>query len=336
MGVRVRGSVAWAIGVVAALVARAPAVEAAPPMTEAAWQMLYDSAIALLDSGEPAPACPMLEDAARFRAGAGVLLALGRCYAAAGKPSLALDRYQQALAAAPQARQDPAGKERLAREGIAAMDTRVARIAVTLPAAAPAGTTVTKDGQRIALGTVMVVDPGTYDLEVSVPGREPARVRVVVAPGERAAPRFLPGDAGPPSAPEAGPAAPAPVAVALPLALAPAAPPRSLVLPGLALGTGVVGLTMMGVGGGLLLSKRSVIEAECDAQKHCSQVGYDAASSGRTLSAVGTVGAVVGVAGLAGLVTWLVWPRRDAAPAAARATPMLAPGYRGVAFGATF
>jgi hypothetical protein len=295
--------------------------DGAPPTTDAAWQMLYDGAIALLDRGEPAPACPMLEDAARFRAGAGVLLALGRCYAASGRPALALARYREALAAAPLAKQDRAGKERLAREGVAAMEPKVARVEVTLPS----GASATLDGVPVASGAIVEVDPGAHEVEVNSPPAAPRRVRVDVAAGARVAPDLA--IAAPVVA--AARVEPAPPSPSEP---APAPARRSRLVPAVALGVSAVGVVTMVVGGGLALHDKGVIATECDAAKRCSADGLGAVDGARTHSALGTAGAVVGLAGLAGFVTWLVWPT----PRATSVAPAVAPGFGGVSIARSF
>ncbi len=322
-GRRVAIRVVW--GAAALLAATARPAEAAPPTSDGGWQILYDSAIALLDKGDPAPACPMLEDAAQYRAGAGVLIALGRCYAAAGRPSLALDRYQQALAAAPQAKSDPAGKAKLAREGIAAMELKVAWIEVSLPLDAPVGARIRREGKPVASGTVIVVDPGSYEIVVEAPEHAPARVKGTVAAGERTTPVLRLGESTqtheaqrPPPAPDPDPAG-----------------SRSWVVPGIAIGAAVAGVATMSVAGGMLIAKKSTIAAECDADRHCSQAGMDAIDVGKRLNTVGTVGAVVGIAGVAGFVTWLVWPK-GAIERRSRIVPAVGPGFAGVEIGRAF
>src|SRR5262249_15581129 len=94
------------------------------------------------------------------------------------------------------ATQDRAEKERLAREGIAALNTRIARIEIALPPGAPDGTTIAEDGKTIAPGTVVLVDPGTHMFDVVAPGCEADRVRVTVREGDRAAPKLATGSCG--------------------------------------------------------------------------------------------------------------------------------------------
>ena len=323
---------------------------AVPPSNDAEWQKAYEAAARLLDAGKPVMACPLLEDVAVYRAGAGVLLALGDCYAATGQYVLALARYEGALGAAHEASTDRSTKEQLARAGVAAMEAKVARIEVTLSPGAPDGTRVRMDGLRVQDRAVLTVDPGTHELRVTAPGHATATVRVVVSAGERVVPRLEPGAAiaredPRPVAPapgvdeESGPVpdapprpTPLPAASGRPEAaprVAEPARPRSLVLPGISLGVGAIGLTMMGVAAARLVEMKGTISLECDADKACSQRGLDAVDTSKTLNGVGTAGAVVTGLGLAGFVTWLVWPKLADGPKRATIAPILGGGHVG-------
>ncbi|WP_437649584.1 hypothetical protein [Sorangium sp. So ce362] len=287
----------------------------------AAAEVLFEQAIALMRQGNYEQACPRLAESQRLDAGVGTLLYLAACYERLGKTASAWATYREAADAA--RRHGQADREQKAREGAAALEARLTRLLVEVPAdsAAP-GLSVRRNGQELAQvlwGTPMPVDPGAYTVEASAPGRLPWSTTAAIDPaGGTVTLTVPPLDAAPPpqGAPPAAAPRDAPAAQTAPPARP--APPDAAGMPAqrlaalVAAGAGVVGI---GASVGLGFGARARFQdagAHCDGDL-CDDDGIKIRDDAMDLARAGTVVFLVGAAGLAaGGVLWFTAPSPDA------------------------
>jgi hypothetical protein len=295
-----------------ALCAASPA--AAQTRDPAAATVLFEQGRAAIQAGDWAAACPKLEESHRLDPRVGTLLNLADCEEHIHKLAAARTYWQQAV--------DLAGslgdaRADLARQRLTALDPRVPRLSVLLADGSPPDAEVLRDGVKLgaaSLGVSLPIDPGDHEIVVRAPGYEDGRATVSLAESEKKEISVSPG----PKLPEAAPAVPAgpvpPVgAASTPPAPEPALPPvapapRSAARQdggGSGLGTalfwtGLGGVTLGLVSGGLVLAARSDMEHGCSDDKICSREAADAASRGKTWSTVATISFAAGAALAAG------------------------------------
>ncbi|WP_437561886.1 tetratricopeptide repeat protein [Sorangium sp. So ce542] len=336
-----RGSAALALA--AALAADPRPSRAQAGGDAAAAEALFEQAIALMRQGDYEQACPRLAESQRLDAGVGTLLYLAACYERLGKTASAWATYREAADAA--RRQGQADREQQAREGAAALEARLARLLVEVPAGSAApGLSVRRNGQELApvlWGTAMPVDPGAYTVEASAPGRLPWSTTAAVDPAGGTATVTVPPLAAAPPPDGARPAAPA--GAAAPAAQeAPRLTPRDAgglpaqrIVALVAAGAGVVGI---GVSIGLGFRARARFEEagpHCDGDV-CDDAGVDLRDDAVALARTGTVVFLVGAAGAAaGAVLWFTSPS-PAATAAMRPAVQVGLGPTGLSLGGRF
>lgn len=273
----------------------------AQPSDRAAAEALFRAGRQANASGDYATACQRFEESNRLDPAVGTVFNLANCREKLGQLASAWQRYQEAI------QKLPPGDERIAIASAraAALEARLPRLTLTLPADAPKGSIILKDGIELgsgSLGVELPVDPGEHVLVVRAPEHEDATTSVTLSEGEK---RTLELELGPPHA-KAAPAAPpgqerSSAAVKF---YAPPSPPEAEQRSSPQRTTGIVvasvgvaGLAVSLVSGALVLSKKNTVEDNC-VNKRCTQDGLDAGDSGRTLSAVSTVAFITGAAAL--------------------------------------
>ncbi len=201
-----------ALVVVASLLAAPVALAAEPESAQA----LYDRGLAAFKAGHFEEACPALEQSYKLEPLPGALFTLAECELKRGRNAVAAARYDEYLrvyAALPPDKQAKQGeREKVARTQRAALALKVAELTLALPASAPPGTRVTRDGQPVlaaSLGVPALVDPGEHVIRIQVPGAPDREMRVTVAPGEK---KGLALEAGQPTASSVPAASAAPAA----------------------------------------------------------------------------------------------------------------------------
>jgi hypothetical protein len=166
-------------------------------------QALFDEALALMDGPGHAYAlaCPKLERVVQQRSGKiGALMQLARCYEGWGKLKSAWVRYREAAADASLAHDD---RETALRAKIAEVEPRVPElvVAVELANEATQGFAMKLDGDEIAGGGKVPVDPGPHEVVASAPGKKSWRGTVIAAGGSSSTVRVpVLDDARPPDA----------------------------------------------------------------------------------------------------------------------------------------
>jgi hypothetical protein len=150
---------------------------------------------------------------------------------------------------------------------------------------------------------------------VEVTGRAPAENRFTIAKGENKVVELAVGAT-------LDQAAAPPVAKVPPPAAADADPGRTRRIAAYATsGVGAAMLVVGGVTGGLALSKKSTVNADCK-NLVCTSTGQSAVTAGRTLGNVSTAGFVIGGAALAtGIALYFTAPKKPAGESRAAGLP---------------
>jgi hypothetical protein len=282
---------------------------------------LFDQGLSDMLAGRYAAGCAKIAESYRLEAHAGVLFTLAECHRKEGKIATASERYGAYLAVYDGLPADEQRRQReraeISRREQTELMPLVPRLTIVLPASAPAGTVVTKDGAALAsdkLGTPLPVDPGEHVFTTRAPGGPETRHRTTVRIGEERQVELTVVLAdthntvvGPPPQAYENP---------VPPALPPEVPPPDHGSPSpsgsgqrtwayVVGGVGLAGIVVGAVTGVLVLRERNTIIDSCDTRNRCSDDGIDAADRAQTLGLVSTVGFAVGAAGLtAGTVLW--------------------------------
>jgi hypothetical protein len=143
---------------------------------EGVAESLFRDARESMKRGEPAQACPKLEESYRLDPSLGTLLNLGLCEQQLGRIATAWTKLRQFVDAAPTS--DP--RLPLARQRIAELEGLLPKLTLVLAAdASPA--TVQLDGvelHRASLGVALPVDPGEHVVLLRLPTGESQETRV--------------------------------------------------------------------------------------------------------------------------------------------------------------
>lgn len=242
--------------------------------------------------GDYATACAKLEESYRLDAAVGTLLNVADCEEHLGKIASAWQRYQQATEQLPPS--DRRGT--IAKQRAQKLEKLLPHLTVTLEKTAPAGTKVRRGEVELgagSLGTALPVDPGTYKVTVTAPGREDGRFEITVREQDAGQIEVSPGKVLPKSEARS--------------AEAPALPARGGMSPlrvtGLVVGgVGVAGLAAGLATGIILQGKQTTITKNCP-DRRCNPVGLDAVASTKTLLPLNAAafigGGVLAAAGIA-------------------------------------
>ena len=272
---------------------------------------LFEKGVADMEAKQFASACPALEESQRIDPRPGTLFTLAECLAQWGKVASAVARYQEYVDLVPllSPQQQARHRDRVARARaeLAKIKPTVPTLTLVLPASAPAGSTVTRNGETLgnaALGLPLPVDPGGYEIVTRAPGVSERRANVTLELGDA---KRLDLEMGAPlSAPSAQPEPlpPVPPAAVQGEQKAPAEPPREpstgsgrRTAAYVAGGIGIAGIAVGSVTGILVLGKKQTVSDNC-LDHDCNATGYAAATSGQSLGLVSTIGFGVGIAGL--------------------------------------
>ena len=297
------------------------AATADDPMARA--NTLFEDGKKLLDDGHVAEACARFDESYRLAPRGGTLLNLGLCHERDGKLLAARRELRDALAMA--RRDGRADREPVAREHLAAVEAKLAWIAVTPPPNVGAGVEIRVDGAPIAPDdwSAVAVEPGRHVVTASAAGFRAREVTLTLETGgKKESVRFdalEPLGAAPPSPSAIASTTPTTIASTPPPApsashdVAPPPAPRSDSLRTAALVAGITGVAISVATGVWALERKGVVSSECNAAKQCSQQGADAASTGRTLVVVSTAAFAIGAVGFG---AWFLLPRADAPHAA--------------------
>lgn len=272
---------------------------------------LFDKGVADMEAKRFASGCPAIEESQRLDPRPGTLFTLAECLAQWGRVASAVARYQEYADLVPllSPQQQARHKDRLAtaRAQVQKLKPTVPTLTLVLPASAPAGTTVTRNGETLggaALGLALPVDPGPYEIVVHAPGLPDRQASVTLELGEQ---RRVELETGPPKPePNAQLGAPPPVPpVNAQVENKPVPAPQPAASSGsgrrtaayVAGGVGIAGVALGTVTGILVLGKKQTVNDNCP-NHACNDEGYSAVQSGKSLALASSVGFGVGVAGL--------------------------------------
>lgn len=162
----------------------APAAPAARSASVELAERLFREGQALLEEGDAAAACPLLEESYRQDPQTGTLLNIATCHEDQGRLLMALREYEQARAE-DESRSPGSPRARYAAQRAAAV--RLALPSLIIELAEP-GVSISLDGLPLdpgALRAPLPVDPGVHELRASAPGKRPWTARVPLEAGER-------------------------------------------------------------------------------------------------------------------------------------------------------
>jgi hypothetical protein len=289
---------AWVAVLVACAGAGVAAPAGAQPSSQsAAAQALFDEAKALMKTGQYAPACAKLEESQRLDPGSGTLINLADCYEQSGRLASAWSAFLDAAAAARAGGNAP--REQVARERAAALEPRLPRIVIAVPASPPAGLEIRRDDLVVGApqwGLPIPLDPGEHAISAAAPGRKLWSTRVVVREGSAPLAIAIPELALDTAVASEAPASAAPASRETSSGLG---AQRTVAL--VAGGVGVVGLVVGSVFGLKSRSEGSDAERDgCNDDRQCTDPrGFEAAEDAVAAGNVSTVAFIVGGVGLA-------------------------------------
>jgi len=252
-------------------------------------------------------ACAKFRESNRLDPAVGTLFNLANCEAQRGQLVTAWTLYRQVLEKLPP--DDSRGA--VAKAQVQSLDARVPRLTIRARGEMPAGTLVTIAGLALSpasLNAPLPLNPGRYAISVASPGRLTQEFSVALAEGDTAEfPVFVGASASPPT-PRIAPGAEVPQSKSAGTDDDDRNSRALLAYTGI--GVGAVGFTLGIITGLVGLHQESLGNQRCsDVTRTCSQAGYDANQSAKSLATVSTVGFVVGaLAGGAGTYLWLTLP----------------------------
>jgi hypothetical protein len=328
------GAVGW---LVAACVAGAAHAGGAEDKTAA--DALFDEGKRLLVAKQYADACPKLEASQRLDPGIGTLLYLGDCYEGAGRNASAWSTFREAASAAKAAGQ--AQREAIARAKASALEATLHRVTVVVATPDVPGLEVKRGDVVLArelFGTAIPVDPGSYVVTATAPGKRPFSSELAVPRAAGASTVRVPAlEAAPVPASPPGPVAAAPAGPVAAASEPPPSGPHPRRVAGAALGLG--GLVVLGVGGvltGLAAAQNGTAKDLCPEVRCRDTEGIDASKRAGTFADAATVTLVAGgVFAAAGAVLFFTAPS-GARPASGFVAPSFGGGVTGVTFGRAF
>ncbi|GAC1540604.1 MAG: hypothetical protein NVS3B10_05280 [Polyangiales bacterium] len=158
-----------------------PALASTPPERVLA-ETLFKEARKLSAAGKTAEACAKFEESQHLDPAPGTLINLAVCHEALGKTATAWGELNESLDVA--RKQKRADRETIALAHLAAVEPRLSRLTIVVPADAELpGLQVALDGIAIgnaALGTAFPVDPGVHHVVVRAEGRAPLDLAVTI------------------------------------------------------------------------------------------------------------------------------------------------------------
>jgi serine/threonine-protein kinase len=303
--------------------------------------LLFNEAKTLMGSGKYADACPKLEESQRLDPGIGTQFNLADCYEKISRTASAwalfLDVASQAAAAGQGAR------EAVARGRATALEPKLSRLTIVAPKDVT-GLEVRRNGEivnGVLWGNAVPVDPGSYTIEASAPGKRKWSTVTTVGPNGAAVSVTVPPLDGqeapaPMARSERGPEASSTIAGPGSEEPAPDTSRRTVAL--VVAGAGVVGIGVGTIFGLMSISKHENYLGHCDGSV-CDAEGVSLHDDAVRAGTISTVAFGVGLAGVAAsVILWLTAPKSSRAPSASptaphlHATPMVSGRAGGVMF----
>jgi len=259
----------------------------------------FNDALALMDAGRFAEACPKLEHSQALAPASGTLLNLADCYEQLGHPAKAWSTFSKAAELA-RATNKP-DREQVARGRAAALAPRIVQLVVTPPPSPTPGLEITIDGVRLPeaeWGVPVALEPGPHTVAAAAPGRQGFRADLSTLSAGSSVPVRVPDLA--PIEPLMGPVAEPAAAKRIDGQAVAAIASATLGVAGLVAGTAFALQSQ---------SKHDESDRYCDGNICQEQRGVDAMNEARRAGNRATVSFVIGGVGLgAAGVLWFVRP----------------------------
>jgi hypothetical protein len=281
--------------VLASAAARAQSTPAAPTA-----EQLFQDARALVEKGNYAAACPVLEQSQKLDPAVGTQFNLADCYEHVGRTATAYAVFNDVARIA-----RAAGKferERSAKERAAALEPKLARVHLDVKATAP-GLEIRIDDaivDKAAWAGAFPIDPGAHRISASAPSHRSWESSLTAQPGsvvESSVPELVDTTVR---------AASAPVIVA-----PPSSTQRTIAL--VTGGVGVAGIVVGTIAGVVAITSRSTAQRECPSEVYSfrcpTEEGTSAWNGATTAGNVSTIGFIAGGVFAAGAaVLWFTAP----------------------------
>jgi hypothetical protein len=340
-----------ALAVVLAGLLIAPAASTQTRADSRKADVLFKEGKAQLDRGEVDAACASLAQSQRLESAVGTLGLLAFCHERQGKVASAWREYLRAADLAHETRQNE--REQVARELAAKLEPDLPRINIRVRSPAPQFAVKRNDEQVPASewDKPMALDPGSYQVEASAPGRKTWSVRLELPPGGHVLQVTVPQleletVAEPPASASAVPEVAAAEASS-DEPQAPAPPPAPSPSKGASWTAGILltslGVVGIGVGGyfGLrAISKNNDSMAYCSKANECLAQGGSLRDEAKNSATISTIAVGAGIAA-AGIGVVLMLTSAGESPHSPTATgfwirPGVGPGSAGVQLGTRF
>ena len=299
-------------------------------------ETLYQEGRRAAQSHDWTLACKKFRESQEREPAPGTLLNLADCEENRGELSLAIAHFE---AAAALFRDNRAA---YAKQRAGALEKRLAKVTMRLPASAPPGVTVELDGRALdasILGAPVPLDPGDHTWLVRAPGRTEGKTSVRILESETREVVLSVGDpaAASPALPAVAPQTEPHLSVVPPTVrpvTAEPAPKRNGALKTggfIGLGVGALGLGVGIVGTVMTATAKADADRNCDALG-CFDEGLAAQSRGKTASALATGGMIVaGVGAVTGALLLFVAPSlAKARVGSVRAVPIVSSSMVGL------
>jgi hypothetical protein len=261
---------------------------------KAAAESLFQEGKRLMDAGRYDEACPKFEASHKAEPSVGAMLNLARCHELAGKTASAWVEYKEAAKLAQQTGQ--ADREQGARELASKLEATLSKLTIQVSGASE-GMVVKRGDDAVppeSWGSAIAVDPGTYTIEASAPGKENWSDTVTVGPNGDQQTIVIPelaAGSGPGPEPDGD------------------GGPNALVVAGYVTGGIGVVVLALGIGAGIVaINKQSDLDDRCvDPPDNCPNLPPDEVDDAKLVANLSTAGVAVGsVLTVAGIVMLVV------------------------------
>lgn len=275
-------------------------------------QALFYEARQLMKESKFGLACPKLEESLRLDYGIGTEFNLADCHEKIGKIATAWSGFLHVASAAHTAKQTD--REKVARDRAKALEPRLPKLTIDVPAGAPAALEVKRDGTVVGQAewnTATPIDPGPHEISASAPGKVTWKSDFTAAEGKTVK-VSVPKLESQPLAAEPAPVAPKPKPAAAPppeatTTLMPFPEPiiedRGKTQRTVGWILGGVGLASLGVGAGFgihSLAKHQAAKDHCNANNLCDPRGVSDRDTAIKSGDVSTITTIAGAAALVG------------------------------------
>jgi hypothetical protein len=174
LGLRLRSRLAFAACAALLVSASGSALAQASAQDSAAAQSLYNEGRKLMSADKYGDACPKLEESQRLDPQQVTEFYLAECYEKAGRTASAWSTFLDLASLAKRAGR--ADREKVARDRAAALEPKLTKLTIDVPAEARVqGLVVKRDGEVVRegqWGAPVAVDPGKHAIEASAPGKK--------------------------------------------------------------------------------------------------------------------------------------------------------------------